>query len=244
MPYQSGFTGLGTISVSDGSVLLPGYAFSSETSLGFYRSAASTIYQSYGTFGASIYSALRGGSFAVEFKVLTNNRFATLASGSAYFLDVGTLTVRDGDGGGGSGVIRVNPGADTSAAYGFGAEPNLGFWRSAASTIAVARGQIAVPDNSNTTPSYKFSSESSLGLYRSGAGTIAQSMGTLNLATNAVRLSMRTLAASAVTVSAANTNVATNEVVFTIGGASGASLCVHSGGTVYVFNSDISAKAT
>lgn len=73
---------------------------------------------------------------------------------------------------------------------------------------------------------------------------MALSKGTLNLATNAARLSMRTLAASSVTASAANTNVATNEVVFTIGGASGASLCISSGGTTYIFSSALSAKNT
>jgi hypothetical protein len=103
--------------------------------------------------------------------------------------------------------------------------------------------QIQAVAGSAVTPSYAFTSELSLGLYRSGAATIAASTGTVNLATNAVRLSMRTLAASSVTASAANTNVAVNEVVFTVGGASGASLCIHSGGTVYFFNSAGSASA-
>jgi len=108
----------------------------------------------------------------------------------------------------------------------------------------VVSNALGLPAGSAQTGSMFFSSESSLGVYRSGISTIAISRGTFDLATNAVRFSMRTLAASAVTVSAANTNVATNEVVFTVGGASGASLAVHSGGTVYIFNSDISAKAT
>lgn len=97
---------------------------------------------------------------------------------------------------------------------------------------------------SNLTPSYAFSSESSLGFYRSGASTVAMSYGTLNLATAGARLSMRTLAASAITVSAALTNVAVNEAVFTVGGASGASFGIMSGGTFYFFNSAGSAKAT
>lgn len=57
-------------------------------------------------------------------------------------------------------------------------------------------------------------------------------------------LSIRTLAASALTVSAGNTNVAVDEMVFTVGGASGASLAIHSGGTIYIFNSALSARAT
>lgn len=65
-----------------------------------------------------------------------------------------------------------------------------------------------------------------------------------SLSVNGRLQSLRTLAASSVTVSAGNTNVQVNEIVFTIGGASGASLCIHSGGTVYIFNSAISAKAT
>lgn len=90
-------------------------------------------------------------------------------------------------------------------------------------------------------PAIHFGSEASLGLYRSGVSTLALSYGTLNLATQGVRLSMRTLAASSITVSAAATNVAVDEVVLTIGGASGASLAVRSGGTVYIFNSALSA---
>lgn len=87
-------------------------------------------------------------------------------------------------------------------------------------------------------------------LLRTGAATIGVSNTTFqlsggNLNVNQQRtLSMRTLAASSVTASAANTNVAVNEVVFTIGGASGASLCISSGGTTYIFNSAISAKNT
>ena len=73
---------------------------------------------------------------------------------------------------------------------------------------------------------------------------MALSYGTFNLATQAVRLSMRTIAASAVTASAANTNAAVNEAVFTIGGASGASFCINSGGTTYIFGSTSSAKNT
>lgn len=56
--------------------------------------------------------------------------------------------------------------------------------------------------------------------------------------------SVRTLAASSVTASAANTNMAPDEMLFTVGGASGASLALYSGGTVYIFDSTLSAKAT
>lgn len=105
-------------------------------------------------------------------------------------------------------------------------------------------GAVSTGDGSQIAPGVRFSSESSLGFYRSAVSTVALSKGTFDLATNAVRFSMRTLAASSITASAAQTNVAVNEVVFTIGGASGASLAIYSGGTVYLFNSALSAKAT
>lgn len=104
-------------------------------------------------------------------------------------------------------------------------------------------GQLLLRAGSASIPTYAISSETSLGLYASGASTIAQSYGTFNLATNAVRLSMRTIAASALTASAANTNVAVNEAVFTIQ-ASGASFVINSGGTTWIFNSSASAKNT
>lgn len=104
--------------------------------------------------------------------------------------------------------------------------------------------QVQATAGSQARPNYTFASDLSVGFYRSGVSTIAVSTGTFNLATNAVRFSTRTLAASALTTSAANTNVAVNEMVFTVGGASGASLAIHSGGTVYIFNSAISARAT
>jgi hypothetical protein len=104
-------------------------------------------------------------------------------------------------------------------------------------------GQVAAAAGSALAPVYTYQSEISLGLYRSGVSTVALSYGTLNLATQGVRLSMRTIAASALTASAANTNVAVNETVFTVS-ASGASFAINSGGTTWIFNSDASAKNT
>jgi hypothetical protein len=57
-------------------------------------------------------------------------------------------------------------------------------------------------------------------------------------------LSFRTIAASALTASAGNTNVRDREIVLVAGGASGMSLAVYSNGTIYIFNSAVSAKAT
>lgn len=123
-----------------------------------------------------------------------------------------------------------------------GGKPNTAFFDAESGTMDFPG--ILVASGSKTTPSLGFSSETSLGFYRSGVSTIAPSYGTLNLATNAVRFSMRTLPASSVTASAALTNIAVDEVVFTIGGASGASFGLMSGGTFYGFNSAFSAKAT
>lgn len=125
----------------------------------------------------------------------------------------------------------------------FSSESSLGWYASGASTMALSYGQLSLTSGSNTTPSLGWGSTLSLGFYSSGVQTIAQSFGTLNLALNAVRLSMRTIAASALTASAANTNVAVNEAVFTVS-ASGASFAINSGGTTWIFNSDASAKNT
>lgn len=90
-------------------------------------------------------------------------------------------------------------------------------------------------------PSYSFSDDS-LGFYQSGTSTVALSYGTFNL--NQTRLvSVRTLAASNITAAGGNTAVATDEVGFVVGGASGASLFIKSGGTIYLFNSAASAIA-
>lgn len=96
-------------------------------------------------------------------------------------------------------------------------------------------GTSQVTDGTAAAPAYTFLSEFTLGLYRSGVDTIAQSQGTFNLATNAVRLSMRTLGASA-----SSTNMSVNEVLFSVNGASGASLAIRSGGTIWIFNSSVS----
>lgn len=69
---------------------------------------------------------------------------------------------------------------------------------------------------------------------QSSIGTINPNGGTL--------LSWRTIPVSALTVSAAATNVRVDEIVLVPGGASGVSLAVYSNGTVYIFHSTTSAK--
>ena len=84
-------------------------------------------------------------------------------------------------------------------------------------------------------PSFTFRSEQSVGFYRSGVSTVAMSTGTFNLATNAVRLSVRSLAMASLT----SANVAVNEICFAVG-ASGCSLAFRSGGTMWYPNSSLS----
>lgn len=72
---------------------------------------------------------------------------------------------------------------------------------------------------------------------------LQSSIGTINPAGGTL-LSWRTIAASALTASAAGTNVRPDEIVLVAGGASGMSLGIYSNGTVYLFNSAASAKYT
>lgn len=147
-------------------------------------------------------------------------------SGSAMTLHITSRTSIDG-------LLRTS-----------GAITALGAITASGGQLEATSNGVRVPAGSTTIPAFRFNSEDSLGWYRSGVSTMALSFGTLNMALNSVRLSMRTLATSAVTLSAANTNVAINEIVITVGGASGASLCINSGGTTYIISSDLSAKNT
>jgi hypothetical protein len=284
----------------DGTPAGPSYAFHSEGSLGWYKSATSTI-------GVSPTGRLVVGS-GQAFSRTTEPEYGfggepmlgmlrSAASRIAFY--AGGVRLGQFSGSNGVGAFYAETGSNTSPSITFQGEPRLGFYTSAVSTLALSYGTFNLAAQANfmslpltgsatnptvkwgnnadglnyqgtngfwdsiasaavclrfgprqvrinelgsaVTPGYAFVSEISLGLYRSGVSTIAASYGTLNLATQAVRLSMRTLAASSVTPSAVNTNVARDEVVFTIGGASGASLIISSGGTAYIFNSAASA---
>lgn len=230
--YRSAASGMGLsygqLEVPTGTALAPTLAFSSESSLGWYRSTTSTMALSYGTL------------FIPTAISVSVNGAAILQPGNVARTDSNAVNFAfNGGTPGASGNIILFGGTASPANEIRFRQGTTTQWR-----IAGPTGSLTGLDGTALAPSYGFSSESSLGIYRSGAATISQSTGTFNLATNAVRLSMRTLAASAVTVSAANTNVAVNEAVWTVGGASGVSLCLHSGGTVYFINSDGSAKAT
>jgi hypothetical protein len=237
---------LGTAVMKTGTALNPSMAFSSESSLGWYRSGNSTMCLSYGTIAASNYSSTSPFTGDFELSLKSGNVMGprTGAAGTTYTIALGTISFVDGNGGTGGGRGRWTKATALNPSWAINSEISLGLYQSAVSAIGLSYGAFQLPNGSNTTPSLAYSSTSSLGFYSSGAQTIAQSLGTFNLATNAVRLSMRTLAASAVTASAAKTNVAVDEVVFTIGGASGASLIIYSGGTAYGFNSAFSAAAS
>ena len=84
----------------------------------------------------------------------------------------GTLTV--------TGVITntaktlLPNGTEADPALGFSSEASLGFYRSAASIVAMTGiGQLSVADGTEALPSLGFESEASLGFYRSAASTVA-----------------------------------------------------------------------
>jgi len=83
-------------------------------------------------------------------------------------------------------------------------------------------------------PTFAFTSEASLGVYRSGVSTIAPSYGTLNLFTNAVRLSKNTVA------NPNGLNIGELAIVFA---ASGISLVYSSGASYYIIGGSASSAA-
>jgi hypothetical protein len=104
--------------LTDGQTISPSYAFSSESSLGFYRSAASTVALSHGTLSLPGALAVTG-DITVTGDVRAD-QFSTSSTGQS-----------------------VSPTYATS-------EASLGFYRSAASTLAVSYGTFA-PSNISAT---------------------------------------------------------------------------------------------
>lgn len=98
-------------------------------------------------------------------------------------------------------------------------------------TMTMQRSLVTV--GTTLTPSYAFASEKSLGWYRSSASAMALSYGTLDL--TAANLSLKTTGTS---ISSANLGV--NGIALFVGGTSGATLAVRSGGTIYFFSSSVS----
>lgn len=216
-------------SVHDGTAINPAYSFRSDNSLGFWKSGKSAI----AVAGSESFAMPVGTTYGRLFK--TNEATwgiginMTPAFGSDTASIAGFKMMFNTLGGASNGMVVTYKGPSAGNADILSLE---------------STGALGLGFGIATYPGMGFLSERSLGWYRSGSSTMALSYGTFNLASQAVRLSMRTLAASSITATAANTNVATNEVVFTIGGASGASLCISSGGTTYIFGSVASAKNT
>lgn len=215
-----------------GAAASPVFAFSSETSLGFYRSAASTIAQSYGT---TLLPPIVGVNTSVPDKTL----HVSFDHASTPAIKVGSGTDAQGwytfigNDTAGSTVGYIGNAFNDSAA-----EFQIRV-KSTSSAQAVLRvfgaGNVLFKDGTATQPARAFSSEASLGLYRSGTSTLALSYGSFNL--NQARLvSMRTAA------SLDSTTLAVNEAAFTIVAGSAAQLAIRSGGTVYYFASSSSTK--
>lgn len=146
-------------------------------------------------------------------------------------------------------------GQSISPAITFESDRSLGWYKSAASTMAASYGTVSlpgtlsvaslsvtgntsavtttqtgaeyVPSGSSIAPSFAFSSEQSLGFYRSSASSIALTYGTLDLFIGNCNISMKTQGA--------------NPSGFTIGqwgfvfNASGLSIFYSSGKSIYFF---------
>lgn len=183
---------IGGFTVPDGTALAPAYGLSSESSLGWYRSAASTLALSYGTVLVPL-------SAASTFLVAT----------AARFIQSGAYTqILDND-----GQTRV-------------------FF----ATAAGDSGHMYLDIGNNAAGAFIFRSNTDAEVAR------IYSRGTVDFLQSRL-VSIRTMAASALTASAANTALFVNEMAFTIQ-ASGASLAINSGGTTWIFSSVASAKNT
>lgn len=89
-------TSLFAVQVNSGSAILPTLAFNSEVSLGFYRSAASQIAQSYGTFNVTGIAATRYQLTGSSATTAASGATAKLADGLLFF-SVQSLTSNGGE---------------------------------------------------------------------------------------------------------------------------------------------------
>lgn len=239
--YRSGVSSIGlsygALAFPAATALAPSITFSSESSLGFYRSGASSLALSYGSLRLPLngeFLLIGAGGTPIPLRIFeSGGDFFITANRTKAFVQDNTAAAS----------WQLHMGANA----GSGDLVDLSHVSAGGSAVVrlslSSTGNLTVGAGIATNPSFAILSETSLGFYRSGVSTLALSYGTFNLATQAVRLSMRTIAASALTASAANTNVAVDEAVFTIQ-ASGASFAINSGGTTWIFNSSASAKNT
>lgn len=201
MPYNSGFTSLGRIAIPDGTALAPNSAFSSEASLGFWRSGGSSLALSYGTLDLSSSALSSGGTIilaqqgdAVRFVGGTAHRInwgqigAAAPTLTSYSAGVKIVLYDSVD----AGNVGYTQGIEANTMYFTLTNANAGNafkWYASTTEIGrlVAPGSLVLPQSSfvsvgsAVTPGYGFSSETSLGFYRSGISTIAISKGTLDL---------------------------------------------------------------
>lgn len=184
--------GVKTINSTDGSAIVPAYAYTSDQSLGFYRSAASTIAQSYGTLSLP--------NAKVETQVVVGGTIA----------GVGTMAEV-----GGEGKIHLTSGqAAAYPEYSFSANTNTGMYQAAANVVGI-----------------------------SAAGSAVAKFGTSSVSLSGVTFDLKQAKLSLATTGTAvnNTNLGVDEIKLFVGGTSGATLCVRSGGTIYYFGSILSA---
>ena len=100
-------------------------------------------------------------------------------------------------------------------------------------------------------PDYTFSANTNTGMYSpavnvvgiSAAGSAVAKFGTSSVSLSGVTLDLKLAKLSLATTGTAvnNTNLGVDEIKLFIGGTSGATLCVRSGGTIYYFGSILSA---
>lgn len=188
--------GVNTMGSTDGTAIVPAYAYSSETSLGFFRSAASHIQQSYGTFGAS----------TITTNVLRVTSGATIASGNLVLSD-GSVVMSQGK------IVITSEQNAARPEYTFGADVDTGVFQPATDAVGVATG----------------------GGERMRIATSNISMSGVTLDLSRAKLSLATTGTSL-----NSTNIGVEEIRLFIGGGSGATLAVRSGGTIYYFSSSLS----
>lgn len=235
------------IYLGPGSAILPVYSFGSETSLGFYRSAASTLAQSWGSIQlapnigdrVSIGSATAGDILGVRNDgtgrvgiTVTNGVSGTGNSAHQVF-------VVDGAAG-----TLVNEMFSTAFAgvgnqawvYATGTAP-LVLGSAGAERLRLQSGgtilasqPIYHQDGSAVQPQVGFGSELSLGLFKSANSTIAVSYGTLTL-------NQAYLASVKTATSVNSTILGANAIAIANPGVSGASICLNINGVMYIFNS-------
>ncbi len=130
-------TSAGTLVIGSGTALNPSIAFSSETSLGWYRSAASHMDLSYGQL------SVPGGAVTLPTYTFVSNRSTGIIDNGTPGLDVvvaGTVAGR-----GLTNQWLTVSGSAVLPTKAFTSEISLGFYRSGASVIAQSYGTLQVP---------------------------------------------------------------------------------------------------